>query len=480
MTQLCLSIAEETLAGLKLKILHYRGLVPFMEARLDALQEPGLVGPGSTNPTRMIATCRPLREGGGYTGEEAGRLRLLEKAGRKGFHWIDLEHDVTESLDVPPEVSILRSYHAFSGFPEDLDGLLERLRERGGDAFKIAVRIENTSQLTRLLTWMERLPPELPRVIVGMGDYGQPSRLLGGFLGNLWTYVVEDEDQTLAPGQFSLDRARGEYHLYSDFNPSELYGVIGDPVAHSRSPQLMNALFREHSLQKLYLPLALNELGPWFDYLNSSRLKFSGFSVTIPHKKAIVDYASRIDSPGEAMNTLKRGEAGWEASNTDYAGFLQPLRQRELDWNAKKAVVLGHGGAADTVVRALKELGVKVTAVGRNRQRVQAFAGRHGCEWILFSDLPVRAHLCVNATPVGQYPHLDESPLVPEQLDFDVVYDLVYNPESTSLLKTAVQKGIQVISGMEMFVEQAACQFRTWTGIDPDRARIREFLRRQS
>ena len=118
--------------------------------------------------------------------------------------------------------------------------------------------------------------------------------------------------------------------------------------------------------------------------------------------------------------------------------------------------------------------------VCRNPDKVSHFAQLYGCRNLLFSDLPVPAQLCVNTTPVGQFPDIEDSPLKKDQMDFDVVYDLVYSPENTRFLNLAGSQGMETISGIEMFVEQAALQFEVWTGLSPDREMMRELVRGNS
>ena len=476
---LCLTLAERSPTTLVQKIAHYNGKVPLIEVRLDYLAEPLLPALPVEKASQFVATYRPTREGGHYEGPERDRLELLQKACRSGFDWVDLEHDVSDDLDFSTSARIMRSCHCFEQFPAGLPSLFQALRKRGGDVTKLAVSVSETRELVTLLKWMESVPAEVPHVILGMGALGQPSRILGAFLGNRWTYVAEKEEEAVAAGQFTLNQAIELYRLPSWRNTPSFYGVLGNPVGHSLSPTLHNQLFQSYGMGNLYLPLEVDDLHAWFDYISASQLSFHGFSITLPFKTEVVKYLSAIKSPVKAVNTLKMKGSGWEGLNTDYVGFLKPVESR-LSLKGKSAVVLGNGGVAHTVVAALQNTGVQVTVVGRNLERVSRFASAYQCRHALFSDLPLRADLCINTTPVGQYPRTEDSPLAEDQLDFDVVYDLVYRPEETRFLQMARRKGLETISGMEMFIEQAALQFVTWTGIDPDRDLIRETIRRAS
>lgn len=473
--KLCLTLAEESLSTLERKVAQHSGRVPVIEIRLDYLARPEVPPlPGNTS-TEFVATCRAAREGGRYKGSEGDRLALLKKAAESGFTWLDLEHDVEEDPSLPTATRVVRSYHCFGSFPESLPALLERMRAQRAEVIKLAVNVSGTGELVTLLSFMESFPSETPHIVLGMGSFGQSSRTLGVFLGNYWTYVAAAEEDAAAPGQFSLKKALDWYRLPSWVSAPPIYGVLGNPVAHSMSPQLHNHLFGHYRLKKVYFPFLLDCLDPWFDYVARSRLSFSGFSVTLPFKADVVKHVS-LESAADVLNTLIRVDSHWEGSNTDYAGFLKPLQSR-FDLKGKTAVVLGHGGVAHTVLAALRREGAQVVVVGRSRQRAAQFAARYGCRHAHFSDLPLRADLCVNATPVGQYPQVEDSPLLENQLDFGYVYDLVYHPEETRLLRMAAKKGILTISGIEMFVEQAALQFLAWTRIEPERELVREMIR---
>lgn len=467
MPALCLTLAEESLPELERKLGLYAARVPLIEVRLDYLKQPAVPRLPVPGTVQLVATARPPREGGRWTGNEADRLALLRKAAEAGFQWLDLEHDVAP-LPLPSTVRTVRSFHDFSGMP-DPSRTLARLTRLPADCYKLAVRISTTRDLVNLLRWREELGPHCNVLALGMGEMGRLSRLLGGFLGNPWTYVSEDSDSPVAPGQFSLAQATRIYGLDGWSGLPELYGVLGNPVGHSRSPHLHNALFRHYGLNKLYLPIAVDELEPWFDYVAATRLPFRGFSVTIPHKLAVGRFAETADSQPASINTLTWNGRGWIPDNTDVEGFLRPLDRRCPDLAGRTAVVLGNGGVAEAVVPALRDRGMEVTVLGRNPAGSRELASRCGCAWGTLSAYGGRAFLCVNTTPVGQHPHTDGSPFTQDQLGFELIYDLVYNPPLTRLLVMAQQAGIAVISGQEMFIEQAAGQFLRWTGIDPDR-----------
>ncbi|MFB3904364.1 MAG: type I 3-dehydroquinate dehydratase [Acidobacteriota bacterium] len=472
MSQLCLILAEERVDQLNAKIRRWNGACPLIEIRIDHLGSPQVPRLPESRRSRYIATCRPAREGGRYRGAEPERLGLLRRAAQSGFDWIDLEGDVPP-MSFPPGVQIVRSHHDFQSFPQDWAGLLTKMDSLPGDVSKIAVTVENTAQLVEVLRQFERPAPR-KRIFIGMDGFGQPSRLLGHFLGNAWTYVTEEAGRQVAPGQCSLDEALTSFRLdYSGPRPT-VYGILGNPLVHSMSPPLHNRLFAHYRLENVYLPFRLTAVEPWFEYVATSPIRFGGFSVTLPFKTDVVKFVTAAGEADQALNTLVREGSGWKGVNTDYAGFLKPLAG--IDLRGCEALVLGTGGVTHTVIRALQSKGAKITVVGRDPAKTAALTRRYGCGQALFSDLPIKAHLCVNCTPVGQYPATEASPLAAGQLAFEMVYDLIYRPERTALIQMAESKGLKTITGREMFVEQAALQFHAWTGIDPDRKLVREIV----
>jgi len=472
MSQLCLTLAEERVDQLAAKIRRRDGACPLIEVRIDHLDTPQVPRLPESRRSQYIATCRPVREGGRYRGTEGDRLELLRQAAHSGYDWVDLEHDAPP-LSFPPGVQVVRSHHDFRGFPSDWAALIKRIDSLPGDVSKIAVAVEDTGQLVDVLRQFEK-PSARKRIFIGMNGLGQPSRLLGHFLGNAWTYVTEEADRQVAPGQCSLNEALTSFRL--DFAGSQptIYGILGNPLVHSMSPPLHNRLFAHYGLGNVYLPFRLTSVDPWFDYVATSPVRFGGFSVTLPFKTDVVKFVCADGAGEQALNTLVRDGPGWKGLNTDYAGFLKPLA--EVDLRGCQALVLGAGGVTHTVIRALQAKGAKVTVVARDSAKAAALAGRYHCGQALFSDLPIKAHLCVNCTPVGQYPAIDSSPLSKDQLAFEMVYELIYRPERTALIRMAEEKGLKTITGMEMFVEQAALQFHAWTGINPDRKLIHDVV----
>lgn len=265
---------------------------------------------------------------------------------------------------------------------------------------------------------------------------------------------------------------------------TKLLGVIGDPIEHSLSPVMHNAAIAELGLNYVYLPfhIAAADLGT--AVAGFAAIQVQGFNITIPHKQSIMTFLDNITPVAQAIgavNTVWWNGDGWSGTNTDVIGFLAPLQKLERDWSQTTAIVLGCGGAARAVVAGCAQLGCgAIQVIGRDAAKLQKFAASwqdnsfartlsvH--EWTQLSTLLPQGNLVVNATPVGMFPMVQASPLSAEELaklpEQAVVYDLIYTPRPTRLLKLAVEQGAIAIDGLEMLVQQGAAALAKWTNRD--------------
>jgi shikimate dehydrogenase len=271
---------------------------------------------------------------------------------------------------------------------------------------------------------------------------------------------------------------------------TKLLGVIGNPIGHSLSPVIHNAAIAHLGLDCVYLPFPVHS-----DDLNTAINGFAaidliGFSVTIPHKQAIIPLLTQITPLAQAVgavNTVWKTSQGWQGTNTDVAGFISPLVALQRDWSQTTAVIIGNGGAARAVVAGCHQLGCgKIQVVGRDRQKLADFT--HSWQDIqldvvdrnspqpvnfqtyLWDELPTLIHqenlLLINSTPIGMYPQIDDSPIDAQTLQklsqTAIVYDLIYTPRPTKFLQLAQSRGARSIDGAEMLVGQGAIAFELW------------------
>jgi 3-dehydroquinate dehydratase/shikimate dehydrogenase len=329
-----------------------------------------------------------------------------------------------------------------------------------------------------------------------MGEFGIPSRLLAGRYGAPFTYATFSQERAMAPGQLTFDEMRDVFHYDKIDAATEIYGVVADPVAHSMSPLIHNAAFAHKKLNKVYLPFrvphdALTATLEAFEWL-----PVQGYSVTLPHKEAVLEITDQYDGPVReigAANTLFHGTNGkWRAANTDYdAALLSLVRELQPDTAegtdaslsalaGKKVLILGAGGVARAIARGVVSHGGVLMIANRTKARAAELVEQLGCLLVEWQNRgSVFADVLINCTSVGMHPNLDHTPFAENWLrEGMVVFDTIYNPERTLLVKQARDRGAKTITGVDMFVGQAARQFELFTGRTAPVEVMREALRR--
>src|ERR1700682_563742 len=304
-----------------------------------------------------------------------------------------------------------------------------------------------------------------------MGEAGLATRVLGTSWGALYTYAAPNCSEGTASGQVSARQLRHLYRVEKFSRQAKIYGVIADPVRHSISPAVHNRAFQAKRMDAVYLPFLVHPVQLKDFLMLADKLPVAGFSVTIPHKQKIMRYLDIVDPLARrigAVNTVWRKAGKWRGTNTDAEGVTVPLGKRIR--LAKSSVLLvGNGGAARGAAFALVDAGAKVSIVGRNPDRVRSLAKACGGEPLLREQAEARKFdAVVHATPLGMYPNT-EGCFFQNSIPADLVFDMVYNPIETVLTRHAAQQGLTVISGLQMFVEQAVRQFEIWTGCSAPR-----------
>jgi 3-dehydroquinate dehydratase / shikimate dehydrogenase len=308
--------------------------------------------------------------------------------------------------------------------------------------------------------------PRTPLVLLAMGELGFPSRVLSTAFGGMYTYAAPTASQGTAAGQVCARQLRHLYRVEKLSRTSKIYGVIADPVRHSISPAVHNRAFQYRRMEAVYLPFLVAPAHMRDFFSLAERLPVAGFSVTIPHKQKVLRYLDIVDPLARrigAVNTVWRKAGKWRGANTDSVGVTIPLA-REMRLHNATVLIVGNGGAARSAACALSDAGARISLVGRNADRVRALAKICGAEPLLMEQLAGRNFAAlVHATPLGMYPHVNEC-FFPDRIPADLVFDMVYNPLETELIRRARAQGKTVIHGLQMFIEQAVRQFEIWTG----------------
>ncbi len=444
-----------------------------VELRLDWLSDDGeivdFLGQLAKRPPKatLIATCRRREAGGRYRGTIAKQLIHLADALRAGCAWYDLEIETVRQC--PPELldvllgdgKQLVSAHFFGAMPKSLPRIAAELTRYRPDAIKIAAQCDSLADSRKLLEFGRT---RRNVVAVPMGDVSLAARLLALRRKSACAYAPIEN--ATAPGQISLDEMKRVYRADRLDGRTRIYGVIGNPIGHSLSPAMQNAGFAARRMNAIYLPFLVRDLK---DFLGSVEpFGIRGFSVTLPHKERIIrclDGCDPLAARIGAVNTVvTRGGGKLYGYNTDYVGVLRSL-ERRMPLRGSRVLIVGAGGAARAVAFALAQAGAAVCVCARREARAKSLARAVDGEAV--PRARVRREFfdaIVNATPVGMYPQIGRSPLEANELNCRLVFDTIYRPRLTRLLQLAAHRGIETVSGVEMFVAQGTAQWEIWTG----------------
>jgi 3-dehydroquinate dehydratase/shikimate dehydrogenase len=449
---------------------------PFLEFRLDYLKQP-LAALSKIHRflethqyITAVGTCRRAENGGKFKGTLAAQLEVLTKAHAAGCLIVDLELQSAAKAK-PDAIARLRgraglilSFHDFRA-TRNLDETLEKMLKIPADLYKIVGTATTLADNVAMMKFLQAQSGKYALVGLCMGEQGVISRVLGVRAGSVFTFGAVNEDLKTAPGQISARDLRNIYRIDQVDAATRIYGVAGDPVEHSLSPIIMNAALRRENVNAVYLPLHAKTMKDLMQCV--SGIPLHGMSITMPYKQSILTHLDNTDAHTTkvgACNTVVRGQEGkLYGFNTDVAGVLRPLEQR-ITIDKAKVLVLGAGGAARAAVFGLKERGAEVWVLNRTSAKGQKLARQAKAHSIKRADLrKVAFDVIINATPVGMG-NTRDCPLKDQEIQARVVFDMVYDPVETHLLQVARAKGIAVIPGIEMFVQQAARQFEIWTG----------------
>lgn len=422
----------------------------------------------------ILATCRRHQNHGRFNGSIEQQLAVLEQAVAYGAKAVDVEIESAELAlagvrDLAAHATLVVSYHNYEGTPA-MEPVLRRMLKAPADAYKIVTTARKPSDNLRLLA-LAKSAPKTPLILLAMSETGFPSRVLSLAGGGLYTYAAPAQSEGTAAGQVCAKSLRQMYRSEKLSKGTRVYGVIADPVCHSISPAVHNRGLQSRRIDAVYLPFLVSPLQLKDFFLLADKLPINGFSVTIPHKQRVIRYLDVIDPLAKrigAVNTVWRKAGKWRGANTDAAGIKVPL-ERRLKLGKASVLVVGNGGAARSAVFTLSDAGARVAVTGRNPDRVRALAKACGATPIQAEHvLENHFDILVHATPVGMWPDTERC-YFDSRIPADLVFDLVYNPHDTALLKRAKEQGCEVIHGIEMFVEQASEQFQLFTGVSAPR-----------
>ena len=479
-----------------------------VEFRLDHLAQPGEAALDTLlkdPPCPVLATCRAGAEGGRCDWPDDRRAALLAGAVRRGARWADFElahlagaGSLLAALAERPAAELIVSSHDFAGRPGDLAGIIDRLDAGPGHINKVAFAAAGPEDAWSAFDVLRR--SRKPCLALAMGEAGLASRVLAGKFGAFGTFAALAAGGESAPGQPTIAELRGLYRWDALGPNTDVYGVIGCPIAHSMSPAVHNAAFAAEGIDAVYVPLRIEPgAGPFNRFIDAVLARpwtdVRGLSITIPHKEHALarvgaDQVDELARAIGAINTITIADEPARAllgHNTDYAAAIDALVDgigclRE-DLAGRRVAVLGAGGAARAIVAALAHYGADTTIYNRTGARAEQLArqfDRGAAGAVRAAPLEelarLEADIIINCTPIGMHGHAEASPL-PAGLALPagtVIFDTIYNPIRTRLLADSAAAGCPTVSGLEMFINQAAAQFELWTGRPAPRQAMRE------
>lgn len=422
-----------------------------------------------------IATCRRAEAGGLFAGSVAEQVDRLEAAVRAGCHRADLEIQSIDRagaaiLDRLRPARVIVSHHDYRQTPP-LGAIYRRLARLPVAFFKIATHARTLQDNLRFAALLRAHRAGGRLVAHGLGPSGLPSRLMALKWGSAFTYGSAGQHLAVASGQLPAQVMRSVYRVDRLDARTQIYGVVGSRASISLSPAMQNSALHAKHVNAIYLPCETSKLD---DFLAlARRLNFSGFSVTMPYKTAIIrklDWVEPLAAEIQACNTVAVQRGKWTGWNTDAAAVVDVLAKR-LRLAGSRVLVLGAGGAARAAAYALRAEGAEVFISARRESAARRLARGISARVIPWGGTDgLDVDIVINATPVGMSPQVDALPTDLARLRTRVVFDMVYHPFETRLLADARRRGLTAISGLEMLVAQGARQFEIWTGQSAPRA----------
>jgi len=485
--KLCVAIQAETPAEMMERAAAALVDAKFVEFRLDSLAKPAAVLEKAKEflaehrDVTAIATCRRKENTGNFVGSLADELEILLKAAEAGCQIVDLEVESAEETKPAALKKFRDGLHAvgtvllisFHDFKQTnrLDQAAERILAFSPEYVKVVSTARTLVDNLEVLKLIEERSLSSQVVGIAMGEEGLVSRVLGPRAGAAFTFASSADGGETAPGQVTAHTLLDLYRIEKVDRATQLFGVAGNPITHSLSPLMQNMAFRKESVNAVLLPLKVRAVD---DLLRLVReLPLAGVAVTMPLKQEVLPYLANPVMHGKkpmphrigACNTLRVSADGTIIGfNTDVDGVVRPLEKR-LRLRGAKIAVLGAGGAARAAVFGLVEQGAEVSIVNRTPEKAVALANEAGAKALKHELLPKHHFdVLINSTPCGMKDSKQALPIGENELNAELVFDMVYNPLETPLIKLARERGIPVITGLEMFVQQGARQFEIWTG----------------
>lgn len=489
----CLCLTGKTIAEDVAIVKKYRQHIDAVELRADFLDEderllirrfPTLID------VPAILTVRRIVDGGTFREGEAVRARMFatglafaEEDSMRNFAYVDFEEDfhVTGLQDgaLAFGTKIIRSFHDMKNPVTDIIKRLEDMRTTGYEIPKIACMPHSLFDVTKFVREAQTLTDN-NQILIAMGRFGLPTRILAERMHSLLTFTspAELSENLQSLGQIDPVTLCEQYHFRSIRATTALYGITGWPLKVTSSPRLHNSYFKNDGMDAVYVPFCAENADEAIEFADTLGIK--GFSVTVPHKESIIRYLDERDGRVEligACNTVVRENGLWHGYNTDCTGILRALQDftKLESLKGKRVAIVGAGGAARAVAFAVRELGAKACVFNRTIIKARTIAEKYGFDYATLgpessSKFARYSDIIVQTTSKGmgssEEPSEQNDPLYFYNFDgHEMLYDIVYEPETTPVMARAAEAGCRVENGLSMLRYQGDAQFALYKNV---------------
>ena len=447
-----------------------------IELRLDYIGDLDLEILLAKRIKPVIVTARSQADGGKIEIGESRRIRLIEKAIKLGAEYVDVElslgsEKIKRIISRKGKTKVIVSYHNFDRTDEkEIVQKYKQIKRLKPDVIKIvtfANSIEDNAVMIRLIKQAVKEKKEI--ISFCMGEKGEVSRILCAPLGSFVTFASLRKGKESAPGQMDAKTLNDVYGI-NKLKMPKIFGLIGNPVKQSKGIFIHNNAFRKRGMNKVYVNFLVDDLA---SFVRSFRKLIKGFSVTIPFKSEIMKYIDGVDlTAGKigAVNTVINEDGKLIGYNTDVKGAINVIESKMKIKN-KRVLMIGAGGVARAISYGIKDKGGKLIILNRTASRAKSLGNELKCEYggLDKLDKVMGVDAIINATSIGMVPNINEMPIGKDKLKRiakkgTLVFDSVYNPRKTKLLKEAEKLGCNIADGYDMFINQADEQFKLFTG----------------
>lgn len=459
------------------------------EIRIDLLDDLDLLDISKKfDKKRVIVTNRKKDEGGQFQGSEKQRISPLIEAIKLGFGFVDIEVSSPDSFkeliskkrEFRSKTNIISSYHNFDNTPNNLGETVLQMKDNTGDIIKIVTYANDIADNLKIKDVLSSLSNNNKRIISFlMGEKGEISRILCKSWGSYTTYAPLKRAGKTAPGQIPIELLNDVYRVNTINRDFEIYGLIGNPVKESVGYYVHNKLLSHHNLDAVYLNFLVDDVK---QFLSSFKNHFKGLCVTMPFKEKIIPYIDTIDPMAAkigAVNTIKKTDGELYGTNTDWIGAVYSI-EKVSSIKGKNVLILGAGGTGKAIAFGISNKEGEIIISNRDKNKALDLSKKLEADIVSWEDRNnIDFDILINATKVGMTPYEDSCPMDESFFSKDLsgitVFDAVYSPIDTKLLRMSEKRGAKIATGLDMYIGQAMAQFELWTGIKPLQEKMEEY-----